>query len=156
VADGGNAAVRQRSRVHLADAVGFSPAAASGKFSSSPKRDHAKAARALQREAMEATTFVRRRANRNAQAGAGAYLRLQTSSVGFVIRIQPSVPAKIEVKSRLARRFRPLAVYVSRMRRTPRQNRLVLVLPGPDDGFRQMRSASPKPIAVFTPRNFAS
>jgi len=79
LADGGDARSASGSGVHVADAVIFPRAAGQESFFFAGVIMRKPRGRS-RREAMEATTLVRRRADGNAQAGAAVDLRLQTPS----------------------------------------------------------------------------
>jgi len=105
VADGGDARSPALRRAR-ADAVEFFHGQRRQKSFFFARGDHAEAARALEREAMEATTLVRR------ADGTLKPVRARTSvsaaQRGFVIWVERSVPAN-RGRSRPARRFPPRA-----------------------------------------------
>jgi len=99
LADGGDAALGQRSGVHVADAVEFFHGQRGQESFFFAGGDHAKAARALETRSDGGDHFGARRADGNAQAGAAVDLRLQTPQRGFVIGIEALGAGEVEVKS---------------------------------------------------------
>src|SRR5437016_4946510 len=134
--DGGDAALGQRSGVDVADAVEFFRWQRRQEIFFFAGRDDAKAARALQPRSDGGDHFGARRANRNIQAGAAEYLRLQTPQRGFVIGVKAAGTGKVEVKIVQRGGFDSGRVGFQYAAHALRKIGVVLVLSGDDDGLR--------------------
>ena len=99
-------------------------------------RDHAEAARALQPRSDGSNHFRARRAQRNAQARAAENFRLQAPQRGFVIGIKALGAGEVHVKVVERGGFHRRRVGLEDAAHALGKIRVVLVLPGHDDGFR--------------------